>query len=101
MIVSVMDDPANLEWSAAAQIPYRWFPPIGRTPPTRAQVEAFQQFVEAENHAGSEIAGHGSSDRRRPGTFLAAYLIFQRAYDNRILKVGGSTCAENSWRNTP
>jgi len=78
-IVSVMDDPSNLEWCAAAQIPYRWLPPTGGQAPTPAQIAEFQQFVEAKNQADRAVAVHCSSGRRRTATFLGAYLILQGA----------------------
>lgn len=76
-IVSVMDDPANLEWYAAAQLPYRWLPTTGGQAPTQAQIAEFSQFVTAENQAGRAVAVHCSSGRRRTATFLGAYLISQ------------------------
>jgi len=87
-IVSVMDDPANLEWYAAAQLPYRWLPTTGGQAPTRAQIEDFQQFVEAEHQAGRAVAVHCSSGRRRTGTFLAAYLILKGAsYEEAVAAI--------------
>lgn len=74
-IVSVMDDPSNLEAYAEAEIPYRWLPTQGGTPPTRQQVTEFQAFVAAQQAQGRAVAVHCSSGRRRTGTLLAAYLV--------------------------
>jgi protein-tyrosine phosphatase len=74
-IVSIMDDPSNLNLYEVAQIPYRWLPTKGGTAPTREQIDEFSQFVDAETQAGKAVAVHCSSGRRRTATFLGAYLI--------------------------
>ncbi|MFQ3679931.1 MAG: dual specificity protein phosphatase family protein [Pseudanabaenaceae cyanobacterium] len=71
-IVSLTDDPGNLDLYAAAGIPHLWLPVKGGTAPTREQLEAFGEFV-ASQEGG--IAVHCSSGRRRTGTFLAAWLV--------------------------
>jgi len=84
-IVSVMDDPSNLDWYEAAQIPHRWLPTTGGTAPSREHIEAFRQFVEAETQAGKAVAVHCSSGRRRTATFLGAYLILTgSSYDTAV-----------------
>ena len=84
-IVSVMDDPSNLDWYEAAGIPYRWLPTKGGTAPTREQVESFRAFVEEQMAVGNAVAVHCSSGRRRTATFLGAFLIFTGAsYDEAI-----------------
>ena len=84
-IVSVMDDPSNLDLYAAANLPHRWLPTQGGTAPTREQIEEFRQFVDAETQAGKAVAVHCSSGRRRTATFLGAYLILQgRAYETVV-----------------
>ncbi len=74
-IVSVMDDPSNLEAYAEAGLPYQWLPVTGGTAPTLAQLEQLQTFIDQQREAGRAIALHCSSGRRRTGTMLAAYLI--------------------------
>lgn len=87
-IVSVMDDPSNLDLYEAVQIPYRWLPTTGGQAPTRAQIDEFSQFVEAQNQAGHAVAVHCSSGRRRTATFLGAYLIQQGArYEEAIAAI--------------
>jgi atypical dual specificity phosphatase len=74
-IVSVMDDPSNLDLYEAEGIPYRWLPTKGGTAPTQDQVDEFRRFIDASLEAGLATAVHCSSGRRRTATFLGAYLI--------------------------
>ncbi|MBW4522265.1 MAG: dual specificity protein phosphatase family protein [Scytolyngbya sp. HA4215-MV1] len=74
-IVSVMDDPSNLEVYEQANLPYCWLPTQGGTPPSREQIQALQQFVDEQSLLGHGVAVHCTSGRRRTGTLLAAYLI--------------------------
>ncbi|MGF1524598.1 MAG: dual specificity protein phosphatase family protein [Leptolyngbyaceae cyanobacterium] len=74
-IVSVMDDPSNLDLYEAAGIPYRWLPVKGGTAPTQEQAEMFRAFADEQIAAGHAIAVHCSSGRRRTGTLLGAYLV--------------------------
>lgn len=74
-IVSVMDDPANLDLYEQAKMPYRWLPTKGGTAPSQEQIQALQQFVDQQNQLGCAVAVHCTSGRRRTGTMLAAYLI--------------------------
>jgi protein-tyrosine phosphatase len=74
-IVSVMDDPSNLDLYEQAGLPHRWLPTTGGKPPTLEQVEEFVQFVDDQNAQSHRVVVHCSSGRRRTGTFLAAYLI--------------------------
>ncbi len=78
-IVSVMDDPSNLDVYAASNIPHCWLPTVGGQAPTREQVETFCQFVDRHHQTGGAVAVHCSSGRRRTATFLAAFLISQGA----------------------
>lgn len=71
-IISVMDDPSNLDLYEKAGLPYLWLPTTGGRAPTQEQIEQFKQFVEAQN---APVAVHCTSGRRRTGTMLAAYLI--------------------------
>jgi atypical dual specificity phosphatase len=74
-IVSVMDDPTNLEAYEKAEIPYLWLPTKGGTAPSYEQIQSLQNFVEAQHQLGHGVAVHCTSGRRRTGTILAAYLI--------------------------
>jgi atypical dual specificity phosphatase len=74
-IVSVMDDPSNLDMYERLGIPHLWLPVKGGTAPTIEQIKSLQEFVEQQNNLGNGVAVHCTSGRRRTGTFLAAYLI--------------------------
>ncbi|HEY9606334.1 MAG TPA: dual specificity protein phosphatase family protein [Allocoleopsis sp.] len=74
-IVSVMDDPSNLDLYQQADIPHLWLPTKGGTPPSREQLQEVQNFVDSQNAQGNAVAVHCTSGRRRTGTILAAYLI--------------------------
>lgn len=74
-IVSVMDDPSNLDLYEQANIPYLWLPTKGGTAPSREQIQELQDFVESQNRLGHAVAIHCTSGRRRTGTMLASYLI--------------------------
>jgi len=93
-IVSVMDDPSNLDLYAAAQIPYRWLPTTGGQAPTQEQIDEFCQFVDAQHQAGIAVAVHCSSGRRRTATFLGAYLIWQGfSYEEAIAAIAQANAA--------
>lgn len=74
-LVSVMDDPANLDLYEQAGFPYRWLPTKGGTAPSQAQIQDLQNFVNEQNQLGHAVAVHCTSGNRRTGTMLAAYLI--------------------------
>jgi protein-tyrosine phosphatase len=74
-IVSLMDDPANLNLYEQAGIPHCWLPTTGGTAPTPEQLATFQEFVDHQTSLGRGVAVHCTSGRRRTGTILAAYLI--------------------------
>jgi len=74
-IVSVMDDPANLDLYEQANLPYRWLPTKGGTAPSLEQIQELQDFIEQQNLQGHAVAVHCTSGNRRTGTMLAAYLI--------------------------
>ena len=74
-IVSVMDDPSNLDLYKQADIPYRWLPTKGGTAPSEEQIQELQNFIEQQNQLGNGVAVHCTSGNRRTGTMLAAYLI--------------------------
>ena len=84
-IVSVMDDPSNLDLYEQASIPYLWLPTKGGTAPSREQIQELQNFVESQNRLGHAVAVHCTSGRRRTGTMLASYLIHAgSSYDSAI-----------------
>jgi protein-tyrosine phosphatase len=74
-IISVMDDPSNLDWYQRANIPYLWLPMKGGTPPSQEQIQQLQTFVDSQNRLGHAVAVHCTTGRRRTGTMLAAYLM--------------------------
>ncbi|MFB2936521.1 dual specificity protein phosphatase family protein [Aerosakkonemataceae cyanobacterium BLCC-F154] len=74
-IVSVMDDPANLDLYQQAKLNYRWLPTKGGKPPTVQQIQVLQAFIEQQNQLDKAVAVHCTSGNRRTGTMLAAYLI--------------------------
>jgi atypical dual specificity phosphatase len=74
-VVSVMDDPSNLELYESLDIPYLWLPTKGGTAPSLEQIQELQNFVSTQNQLGHAVAVHCTSGRRRTGTMLAAYLI--------------------------
>ena len=84
-IVSVMDDPANLDLYQQANIPYLWLPTIGGTAPSQEQIQELQNFVSSQNQLGHAVAVHCTSGRRRTGTMLASYLILAgSSYDEAM-----------------
>ena len=74
-IISVMDDPSNLDLYQQANLPYLWVPVTGGTAPTEEQIQELQAFINSQNSLGNAVAVHCTSGRRRTGTVLAAYLI--------------------------
>lgn len=74
-VVSVMDDPSNLDLYQHLDIPYLWLPTKGGTAPSPEQIHQLQNFVSTQNQRGHAVAVHCTSGRRRTGTMLAAYLI--------------------------
>ncbi len=84
-IVSVMDDPSNLDLYQRSDIPYLWLPTKGGTSPSRQQIQELQDFVNYQNQLGNAVAVHCTSGRRRTGTMLASYLINAgSAYDDAM-----------------
>ncbi|MDY7022315.1 MAG: dual specificity protein phosphatase family protein [Cyanobacteriota bacterium] len=74
-IVSVMDDPSNLDLYQQANLTHLWVPIKGGTAPTQEQVQELETFINTQNTSGNAVAIHCTSGRRRTGTVLAAYLI--------------------------
>ncbi|MEO1294777.1 MAG: dual specificity protein phosphatase family protein [Cyanobacteria bacterium J06636_16] len=84
-IVSVMDDPSNIDMYEAVGIPHRWLPVKGGTAPTQEQAKTFRTFVDEQIAAGHAVAVHCSSGRRRTGTLLGAYLVLTgTGYDEAV-----------------
>ena len=54
-IVSVMDDPSNLEFYQQANLPHLWLPTKGGTPPSRELIQQLQDFIDAQNKAHQKI----------------------------------------------
>lgn len=86
-MVSVMDDPSNLDLYEQAGLPYRWLPTKGGTAPTLEQIQELQTFVDTQNAAGHAVAVHCTSGNRRTGTMLAAYLIKTGISYDRAMQV--------------
>ena len=74
-LVSVMDDPSNLELYEQASLPYHWLPTTGGKAPSPEQIQELQTFIEQQNQLDHAVAVHCTSGNRRTGTMLAAYLI--------------------------
>jgi len=74
-LVSVMDDPSNLDLYQQAHLPYLWLPTKGGTAPTPEQIQELQHFVDAQNQLGRAVAVHCTSGRRRTGNMLDSYLL--------------------------
>ncbi|OLP16338.1 protein phosphatase [Leptolyngbya sp. 'hensonii'] len=84
-IVSVMDDPSNLDLYEQAGMPHLWLPTKGGTAPSLEQVQALQTFVDDQHRLGYGVVVHCTSGRRRTGTMLAAYLIQAgRSYEDSL-----------------
>jgi protein-tyrosine phosphatase len=64
-IVSVMDDPSNLDLYERSGIPYIWLPIQGGTPPDREQIQQLQTFIDSQNRLGHAVAVHCTTGRRR------------------------------------
>ncbi|MEB3339637.1 dual specificity protein phosphatase family protein [Okeania sp.] len=71
-IVSLMDDPSNLELYEQANLPHLWLPTKGGTAPSREQFQNLQNFIDSQNHG---VAIHCTNGRRRTATALGGYLI--------------------------
>ncbi len=84
-IVSVMDDPTNLDLYQCSDIPHLWLPTKGGTAPSPEQIQKLHHFVLSQNRLAHAVAVHCTSGRRRTGTMLAAYLILAgSSYDEAI-----------------
>jgi atypical dual specificity phosphatase len=74
-IVSVLDDPSNLNVYQQVNIPFWWLPIQGGTPPSRDQIQELASFIAEQQLQGLAVAVHCTNGLRRTGTMLAAYLI--------------------------
>ena len=87
-IVSMMDDPSNLDKYQAAGLAYKWLPTAGGTPPSMTHMFELKRFVDEQNALGNAVLVHCSSGRRRTGTALAAYFILSEcSCDDALQKV--------------
>ncbi|NES65719.1 MAG: protein phosphatase [Okeania sp. SIO2D1] len=81
-IVSLMDDPSNLELYKQANLPYLWLPTKGGTAPSREQIKQLQDFIDSQNNG---VIIHCSNGKRRTATALAGYLIISgSSYDEAM-----------------
>ncbi len=84
-IVSVLDDPSNLDVYEQLDIPFRWLPIQGGTPPSRDQIQELSHFIDEQDRQGLAVAVHCTNGLRRTGTMLAGYLIHVgSSYDSAI-----------------
>ncbi|HEY9803527.1 MAG TPA: dual specificity protein phosphatase family protein [Leptolyngbyaceae cyanobacterium] len=74
-LVSVMDDPSNLDLYQKAEIPYLWLPIKGGSVPSQEQIQELRNFIDNQNNLGKAVAVHCTNGRKRTGTMLASYLI--------------------------
>jgi atypical dual specificity phosphatase len=75
-IISVLDDPSNLDLYERVGIPFLWLPIQGGTAPSRDQIQELATFVDEHHRQGLAVAVHCTNGLRRTGTMLAAYLIY-------------------------
>lgn len=85
-VVSVMDDPSNLDLYQQTDIPYLWLPIKGGTAPTQEQLQELKNFIDTQNQLGNAVAVHCTSGRRRTGTMLASYLIVTGSSYNEAMQ---------------
>lgn len=85
-IVSVMDDPSNLDIYKAAGWPHRWVPVKGGTAPSPEQAQELKDFIDTQAQAGRAVAIHCTGGRRRTGTAIATYLIAAGASFTEAIK---------------
>ncbi|MGF1493736.1 MAG: dual specificity protein phosphatase family protein [Microcoleaceae cyanobacterium] len=87
-IVSVMDDPSNLDLYEQANLPHLWVPIKGGTAPSLEQTQQLHDFINQQHQLGHAVAVHCSTGRRRTGTVIAAVLICSgESYETAVDKV--------------
>lgn len=86
-IVSVMDDPSNLDLYERANITHCWLPTKGGTAPTQEQIQDLRNFVDQQHQNSNAVAVHCTSGNRRTGTMLAAYLILSGSSYNDAIRI--------------
>lgn len=99
-IVSVMDDPSNLDLYQRLDIPYLWLPIKGGTAPSREQIQELQTFIDSQNRQGHAVAVHCTTGRRRTGTVLASYLISAGLSYDRAMQMIQSANSDVELRET-
>lgn len=86
-IISVLDDPSNLDLYQQLDIAFRWLPVQGGTAPSRDQIQALASFIDEQHAQGWAVAVHCSNGLRRTGAMLAAYLIYVGATYNAAMGI--------------
>ncbi|MEM8777262.1 MAG: dual specificity protein phosphatase family protein [Cyanobacteria bacterium P01_G01_bin.49] len=87
-IVSVMDEPSNIEEYQDGGFQALWLPITGGKSPTVEQVLEFVQFADSFLEQNQVVAVHCTSGNRRTGTLLAAYLIVSgKSSEQAIMQV--------------
>lgn len=87
-IVSVMDEPSNIQEYQDYDFEALWLPITGGKSPTVKQVLEFVQFADSLLKKNQVVAVHCTSGNRRTGTLLAAYLIVSgKSPDQALIKV--------------
>ena len=97
-IVSVMDDPSNLELYEQANLPHLWLPIKGGTAPSREQIQQLQDFIDSQNHA---VAIHCTNGKRRTATALAGYLINSGSSYDKAMEIILTANPEIDLRESP
>lgn len=57
-IVSVMDDPSNIDLFEEIGLSHLWSPTKGGTAPSPEQIQELQAFVQTQNDLGKAVAVH-------------------------------------------
>ena len=99
-IISVMDDPDNLDLYQRSNIPHLWLPIKGGTPPSREQIQELQTFALCQNRQQNAVAVHCTTGRRRTGTVLASYLISAGLSYDRAMQMIQSANSDVELRET-
>ena len=57
-IVSVLDDPSNLDVYEQLDMPFRWLPIQGGTPPSRDQIQELAYFIDEQDRQSRSVAAN-------------------------------------------